>query len=237
MDILCRKPQRMICTPGGMGMKTSLKKLVRRYEAGERDPALIRELNRLAWEGFHDPWEAVPDSPQKEASMREEVDPQIVQPISGVLIERYLKDQDLRALKGQDDYYLVHFEFDAECDREIRIYLSLEGEARELFVLKILGDRRVVGSRCSEAMAFCNRWNGDHRWPKAFLQVPEVDEPQEVPGGAVKLGSSDSLSGTLVLEAQFDFSAGIHQALFNDLITSNIQAGWEFWRRAHQHGF
>ena len=34
-----------------------LEDLIRRYESGERDPDLIKQLNEAAWDGFHDPWE------------------------------------------------------------------------------------------------------------------------------------------------------------------------------------
>lgn len=220
-----------------MVMSTSPESLVHRYEAGERDPALIRELNRLAWEGFHDPWEPGPKAFLKEDGMHEEIDPNVVQPISVALIERYLQVQDLRAFKGRGDCYLVQFAYDADLGREVRLYLGLEGDESELLVLKITGDRRVEGPQCPKAVSFCNRWNGDHRWPKAYLEVPEAGDSQEEAGGVLGEDASDHSSGTLVLEAQWDFSAGIHQALFDDLITSNIQASLEFWRRAQGQGF
>lgn len=214
-------------------MNAPLDDLVKRYEGGERDPELIRQLNELAWEGFHDPWERCPLEVQ-EGSMDEGFDPKVVSPISSAMIERHLAAHELYPWRGPDDRYMVQFRYEAEADRTVRIFFSIEGRGHTLFKIKIVADRRVDQDRIPEAMAFCNRWNSNYRWPKALLEVPD-DEAETSEGEDTEI--TPVRSGLLILESQYDLSAGIHQELFDDLVSSNIHASWDFWSLAKKQGF
>lgn len=215
-----------------METELTIATLIHRFEVGERASELLQQLDRLAWEGFHDPWEVGAEHKpveNEEAPMEEDFDPTVVHPISLATIERHLQAQGVQGWRGMGEQYLVQFRYDVEADRELRIYLSIEGKAGTLFKLRSLGDRRVERLLFPEAKAFCNDWNAGYRWPKAYLECPESEEEGEakvLPG-----------SGSLVLEAQYDFSAGIHQALFDELVSSNIRASWDFWNQAKERGF
>jgi hypothetical protein len=214
-------------------MDVQLEALVQRYEAGERDPELIRLLNELAWKGFHDPWEPDPGKrpPEEETMDDDAIDPKTVYPVSLATLERFLEKRELHGWKAPGNGYLVQFRYDADSDREVHLYLGLEGPQFSLLKVRLTCDRRVDRARFQEAFRFCNDWNAAYRWPNAFVECPESgdggEESEPAPVG----------SGSLVLESHFDLSAGIHQALFDDLVHTSVAASWDFWNQARDYGF
>lgn len=242
LDTRCRAREPILREEENMDTNVKLEDLVHRYEAGERDPALMGLLNELAWEGFHDPWEEHCGSKpvqSEETPMEEEFDPTIVYPVSLATIERALKTRELHGWKGPGGRYLVQFRYDADSDREVRLYLSLEGKSGALLKLRIMCDRRVDRPLFPEAHAFCNEWNAGYRWPKALLDCPDPVEQkeEEEEEEAEDTEAAESASGALALESQYDLAAGIHQALFDDLVFSNLSASWDFWNQARAKGF
>ena len=207
--------------------------LIRRYEAGDRSPELLRRLDEAAWTGFHDPWEPrpAPDPHHlEEDPMQEPIDPEAVLPFDVATIERALKQRGWHVWRHEKDILMVQFNYDRETDRETRIVFFVQGKARDIFRLYWISDRRVDAERFDQAFRLCNHWNDNYRWPRAYVEMPPTkeDEAEDTP---------EPESGLLVLDWQLPLGAGIHQALFDDMLGAVISAGWDFWRMAHsEHG-
>ena len=226
-----------------------LEDLIKRYEAGERDPELIQSLNEAAWNGFHDPWEPAPRDPNdldapdaSDASAEDEdgdedededpdqgdpmdMDPEMltVRPFTLETIERHLQARDLSYWKTDAPMCLVFMGYDQPSDRSMEAMHCVEGRNGSIYSLHIVGDRRVDADDYGRARELCDRWNARFRWPRAYLDIPaKADGGEgETPG-----------SGLLTLDYQLMLEKGIHQALFDDLVSGAVGASFDFWKLA-----
>ena len=198
--------------------------LIKRYEAGERNPELIQALNDAAWTGFHDPWEQTP--PKVKAPPEEQggtMDMETVQPFTLETIERHLKGKDISYWKTDREICLVFLGYDKVSDRGIRAMHFVEGRQNTVYRLRIVADRRVDAKDYPKAHELCDKWNANYRWPRAYLEIGAPDE---------KDGEPDS--GVLAMDYQLLLDKGIHQALFDDLVSDAIATSWAFWKMARE---
>lgn len=157
------------------------------------------------------------------------VDPKEVLPFTLDTIKRFLKDRGYTFWEADWNAVQVLYRYHPDSDRVLRLVLAVEGKRSRTLLFRWTGDRRVNGERFPEALRFCNQWNQDYRWPRAYLEIPRI-EPREGEEGR------EAASGTLVLDTQLFLDEGIHQALFNSLLRDAIATGWEFWERAAKAG-
>jgi len=200
------------------------RRLIKRHEAGERSPELIRALNEAAWQDFHDPWEPPPQV--KETSTQEPggaMDPETVRPFTLETIEDHLKRKEITCWKADQKICLVFMGYDQESDRCVRVMHFVEGKHDTVYRLRVVADRRVDAKDYTRARELCDKWNGSYRWPRAFLEIPTLDEGAGVPG-----------SGLLVMDYQCQLAKGIHPALFDDLVGEAVSTSFDFWKMARE---
>ena len=199
-----------------------LDELIRRYEAGDRAPDLLKALNDAAWDGFHDPWERTgPADPPAEPGA--DLDLETVLPFTAATIERHLLERKVRFFRDDSNGFVLFFRYDRDCDRIIKVMHAVEGRQDTVYCLRLVGDRRVDPADFTRARELCDRWNGNYRWPRAFLELPRQKDGEE---------PLPALSGLLVLDFQLLLDKGIHQGLFNDLVNEVISTSWDFWNLA-----
>jgi hypothetical protein len=202
--------------------KTS--RLIKRHEAGDRSPGLLRALNEAAWQGFHDPWEPAPQL--KENSTQEPggaMDPETVQPFTLETIESHLKRKEINYWKSDQKICLVFMGYDQDSDRCVRAMHFVEGKHDTVYRLRVVADRRVDAKDFTRARELCDKWNGTYRWPRAFLEIPTMAEDASTPG-----------SGLLVMDYQCQLAKGIHPALFDDLVGEAVATSYDFWKMARE---
>lgn len=208
-----------------------LEALIRRYEAGDRDPDLIRQLNEAAWDGFHDPWE--PEVPKGrhpvsgQSTQAPAFDPKALLPFSGETIQRFLDPVKYKHWRQGSDYFLVTFTYTKRTDRCLQASLLVQGKRSDIFKLLITCDRRVPAERFDRAFRLCNDWNSRFRWPRAYLEIADVEqqdgqEPIREPPSAL-----------LALDYQLYLGAGVPQVLFDSMVRDAIATQWDFWELAH----
>ena len=199
-----------------------LETLIKRYEAGERDPELIQALDEAAWDGFHDPWE----QPVDDLDEPDEApwDPQEVRPFGLETIDRHLEANCLDGWRTDGPMRLVFLGYDRPSDRSLEVMHVVEGEQGTVYCLRMVGDRRVDAADYQRARELCDRWNGNYRWPRAFLEIPGRE------------GEEPAASGLLTLDYQLQLAAGIHQALFDELVRGTVAAAYDFWKLAREAG-
>jgi hypothetical protein len=215
--------------------RTPLEELIRRYEAGDRDPELIRELNDAAWDGFHDPWEA------KAVRARHPVtgelvplpapepvfDPTASRPFTADTLRRFLDAKPYRYWTSARNAFLVTFTYAPRTDRCLMATFSVVGKREDVFRLQITPDRRVPTERFDRALRLCNAWNEGYRWPRAILSMPDLEKDEDAPEGL------EPASALLTLDFQLFLRAGIPQALFDSMVLDALATSWDFWQLAH----
>jgi len=231
--------------------------MMARYLAGDRHPRLLRRLDELAWEAFHDPWETrsalrarpvgkgrgrlpVDPSDLEETNTPEVTpmpeDPESSDPILGLeplgpgMIARHLDEMELSYWRMGPAHFLVNFAYDSELDRCVKVRLATDGTDGDILMIRVEDDRRIPRERFPEAMQLCNRWNADCRWPRAWLDIPDPEpDAEEAPEPA---------SGNLVLDFQVPLRGPLPPGLVDGIIQAVISANGDFWKRAREgHGF
>jgi len=142
-----------------------------------------------------------------------------VQKFDRSMIEKYLKSVNLKYLRDSDGDFVAQFAYDEDTGCELTLYLIAAGQKNEIYVIRVLSDKRIPKSDWGRAMMLCNTWNDERRWPKAYLHVANPDK--------------DTI-GTIVLEEQIDLEKGIHQELLDDLTTTILMGAHLFWEWAHK---
>ncbi len=208
-----------------------LEDLIRRYEAGDRDPELLRQLNAAAWNGFHDPWEA-PAPAARNPVTGERVpapafEPEALAPFTFETIQRFLEPMKYRYWRQGKGYFMVTFAYTERTDRCLQASFMVQGKHLDIFKLQITCDRRVQAERFDRAFRLCNDWNQRFRWPRASLELAALERKEG------QLLGPEPPSALLALDFQLFLRAGIPQALFDSLVKDAIATSWEFWELAH----
>lgn len=196
--------------------------LIQRLARNPRDPDLLRQLDKLAWEGFHDPWEQPPGTRPKEAPGEE---PMLLDPEPQRLSHGLLREA-LQVMKRVHTShprvgFMIPFNYSQRSDREVTIRIRLEGPRRDILAWQMFADRRVEQARFDAALCLCNDWANRHRWPRPFLDLPATGEDGVPPA-----------SGTLRLDHHQPLPDGISPAGLVRLLSSLENAGWDFWAQA-----
>jgi hypothetical protein len=209
--------------------------LIRRFDSGDRQPDLLRQLSDLAWHQFHDPWERRPGPVAEEAGIpatgpgRTPGDPQErLRPFTSDTLVRYLRAIDRPFWECGPDRYVAPYEYDPASDRCCQAFYSVEGRDPDILCVRWVSDRRVPAEQLSLAYLLCNQWNAQWRWPRAFVDLPTVTDADGQPGSGLPP------SGVLTLDFQLHLQQRIHQALFDSLLAPVQEATWAFWEMAHR---
>jgi len=136
-----------------------------------------------------------------------------VRKLDEAMIESFFKTANVRYLKDSEGDYLAQYAYDENTKCEITLYLIRAGEKKEVLHVLVLSDAAIPADELGAAVFFCNTWNKEKRWPKAFL-VHEENAPY----------------GSIRCEEQIDLEQGVHQELFNDFVTTAFSAGNQFWK-------
>lgn len=202
-----------------------LEDLIRRYESGERNPDLIKQLNDAAWDGFHDPWETMAPLPTA-AEHESSFDPNALLPFGTDTIQRFLDDRGYQHWKSSWNSFLLLFKYSERSDRTVSAHFIVAGKNMDIFNLRIECDRRVPAERFDRAFRLCNDWNRWFRWPMALVDMPFLEKKEG------ELEGREPASGNLALDFQLFFRAGVPQVLFNSMVRDAIDTSWDFWEKA-----
>ncbi|MBX5452076.1 YbjN domain-containing protein [Thermogemmatispora sp.] len=145
-----------------------------------------------------------------------------VEPFSHAMIEAFLRSQNLRFLRDEENDFVVQFNYNPECACELTFYLTAQGEQKEIYSLLCRSDRRFEPDGWERALVLCNTWNRERRWPRSYLLSYERD---------------GTAYGEICLDMHIDLGTGIHQELLADLTSTFIATSFSFWRwlRQEQH--
>ncbi len=141
-----------------------------------------------------------------------------IETFSPAMIEAYVKAKEFAYLKDPHGDYFIEFAEQAECACHLTARLSITGDQRDVYSIRVTSDRRIPQRDWGRAVLVCNQWNKERRWPKAYLH--HADKGAE--------------HGDIILEGQIDLEAGIHQALFDSYTDTIIGTAFRFWEWAHQ---
>lgn len=216
----------------------TIDELIRRFDSGERNPELLRQLSELAWQEFHDPWESGLNLAETEQPLAAtgpewtpgeedlEEDEEAAPPFTVDTLLRHLRNNGLAFWECGQHSYTCRYEYDEASDRCCQAFYSLEGKAKDIVCVRWVSDRRVSAEHFIRAFRLCNQWNANWRWPRAFVDIPrkEARDGREVPPA----------SGVLTLDFQLYLAKGVTQGLFDDLVAAAEAASWSFWQLAHK---
>ncbi len=207
--------------------------LMRRFDAGERDPDLLRQLGHLAWQEFHDPWELPPalGAVQEEAPAADPGQPpadevqERAQPFTVDTLVRYLRASGLPFWESGASAYTASWDYDPAIDRCTQAFFSVEGADQGILSARWVSDRRVPAEHFDRAFRLCNQWNSEWHWPRAYLDIPRLAGGRD---------GADPASGILALDLHLYLAKGIHQGLFDSQVCAAQAASWNFWELANR---
>jgi hypothetical protein len=140
--------------------------------------------------------------------------PATVQPFARHMIKDHLDRNNLKYLVDQDGDFRV--DFSTEHGFTITAILLADGTNHDVFVTNMVSNIGVPKTLWPKVIFFCNRWNAETRYPKAYLAVPaDVEE----------------LFAAVHLEGQFPLTAGLSQGLMDEFINTMLATGIAFWER------
>jgi hypothetical protein len=134
------------------------------------------------------------------------------------MIERYLRGYDLAYSRDTDGNFMAKFEYDGAVGGELAMLFAANGNRRDVYSITVGCTRTVPRNAWGKAIAHCNEWNQDKRWPRAhvFIEHP----------------ASDAF-GYVFLDGHLDLASGVHWELFESWTSIMILTSHEFWRWAH----
>jgi Putative bacterial sensory transduction regulator len=142
-----------------------------------------------------------------------------VQPFTRDLIRDHLDRNDLKYLVDQDGDFRVDFAAFDDSGYEITIWLTAEGTNEDIFVIRAVSNARVPKTIWPNVIGFCNHWNMEKRYPKAFLWIPD---------------DTDALFAAIHLEGQFPLGAGVTQPMLDEFVSTIIGTAFSFWESVSQ---
>ncbi len=92
----------------------------------------------------------------------------ILQPLSNELITAALTDMDLKFFTDSDD------DVGATWD-DFLVYFFRMGEQQEILNIRVIIHRKFPVEDVLRLQTFCNDWNRDRLWPKAYVRVADQD--------------------------------------------------------------
>ncbi len=145
-----------------------------------------------------------------------------IQPFTHELVESYLKLRELKYLRDNDGDFVVQFGYLQEADAEISAYFIADGPDKGIYIIRMTTSKRIPASEYGQALAACNNWNMERRWPKVFLYVRTAE---------------DTDAAGVIAEQQIDLRTGIQAELFNSLTDNIVAGGFQFmeWLKQQQN--
>ena len=136
--------------------------------------------------------------------------PMTVQPITPEMVAEAISREDWHFYTDPDGNILIEpWEYDSDLEGGLVFRVGLEGEDRDLLVVKVRCDRRFPPDRMTELLRLVNTHHSEFRWPKVVINNV---------GDVLELNS----------EMHLDLSPGIHPRLLHEVIDSAF---------SHGHGF
>ena len=129
-----------------------------------------------------------------------------IESLAPQLIERYLREHELKFLINQDGQFLVHFCGDDVPD--YRVGIGIEGSDAQILTVLVSTETPFSETMRAPAEAFAAGWNRTKRWPKAYLD----DDPH---GRGL----------WIVGENCFTLGSGVHRALLDELLDTSMLTG------------
>lgn len=140
-----------------MNSGQSVEALIRRHEAGDRDPELLRQLDALASNYFLERSE--------EGCLR---------PID--LLEDFLNIYGQPFFRSDERTYTVLLPLSEVEARSTQMRHVVEGPHDEFYRFSWRDDRTWPMDRYFEALCFANKWNRFLRWPRAIVEGAKMDD-------------------------------------------------------------
>ena len=130
----------------------------------------------------------------------------MIEQFGPTLIERFMKDNELRYLVDQDgDFWVSFYGNDAP---DYRVLLSVEGADRDILCIRVSTDVIYPDTVREPVEGFVAGWNRRMRWPKTYL----ADDTR---------GRGFRVIG----ENAFPLAPGVHRELFDELIATMVVSG------------
>jgi len=137
-----------------------------------------------------------------------------VQRISRSMIEETVKRMGLAFQRDTSGDIVVRFGHSEEWGSALDVQLQLE-EQTSIYTIRVRSDRYIGPADRDRCVYLCNAWNGEHRWPKAFLELETW---------------SDDEPGAIYLEEFLDLREGVHQELLEDFTATVLWTADQFWQ-------
>jgi hypothetical protein len=198
--------------------------MMKRHAAGDRDPDLISDLDRLAWSAFHDPWEQPADPPLGGVLLHrpfmgsDPYDPDRPEKLELATLNLFVGLRGTSFLRQKSWPFLATYDYlaDPEPERCPRIQVESPDGLR-LFV-RLLRNLDCAETDVPKALDLCRRWNESRPWPEARPLAMDPGNPD-----APKV---------LALEWEVKLPAdppAITLGIFGRVMAELQKAGGEFW--------
>lgn len=124
--------------------------------------------------------------------------------------ELHFKDNDSHKNDGD---FLIEFSYDSElrCDHSFR--LSCQNGV--IFLMRGYTNIRFAPEKKPALLASLNTFLIEHAWPKTFVVGEEALQ--------------------VMTEVNFDFTPGVTQELFDDMVGDQLRASYDVWRWLAKH--
>ena len=218
--------------------------LVRRFDGGERTPALLLALNRAAFIHFHAPWEkeplhmrfssmtmGTPDDQSIEEDDCSDLDCDVpdfeleeaqpaLNPSLVVALQVELEATGRRIFSDGQGHFRLETDYDRVADCHVTVALDLE-PALGLIRVRTWSDLRDETWDAGRARAACVRWNRRMPRLKAVCRIPAKARD----GAGARLTAESLLQAAPCLESQEAFRSNLALAL------EDCGIFWRFMRR------
>lgn len=144
----------------------------------------------------------------------------IVEEFNRTLIDNYLRAKGFRYLRDPDGNFCVFLSLH-DVDYELRAWFEAVGSQEDVYSVAVHSSKRYPKSEWSRCLMLCNTWNRERWWPKAYLNVSDLDA---------------DTSGDIRLEGAIELEEGIHQELFEQFTDTIITSALQFWQWEKQQG-
>ncbi len=216
----------------------SAEEALRRHQAGDRSPEVLKTLNQAAWEAYHAPWE-----PSAETQAMTDEMPDLPLPDEGLtpltqdMIGAWVAQEGYTAFSHPTRGFLINYKFGLRSDRCVTFRIYITGKNADILVLNWCCDKRVPPDQFLRALRLCNWWNNEYRWPRAMVEQDfrYTDADEDPPPSKEEVEAREATHAThFILDYQICLPHGVHQKTLDSLINSAVETSWTFWRRAHE---
>lgn len=113
----------------------------------------------------------------------------------------------------------IQIGYDKTARCRMMLVVFADGSDHDILRISVYTDRRIARNGWDAAMARCNQWNMEKRWPKAFLYV---DEP------------TVDRTGGIILNYELLLQGDVPPAILDGIISPVFTGAIDFWREAGQ---